>query len=165
MDAPRHTSKPVAVGDAAPDFTLPDALGEPHRLADRIGSGCIVLFFYPKDGSLGCTQQACSFRDAYEDLTEAGATVIGISSDSAESHERFATRNRLPYLLLSDRDGAVRRLYGVPRTFGLLPGRTTYIIDRRGVVRQIFTSQFRPTAHVEEALRVIKKLNDDAHLE
>lgn len=155
----------VKVGDSAPDFTLPDAQGRPVRFHDLLGQGCVVLFFYPRDGSLGCTQQACSFRDAYEKLTDAGVTVVGVSGDSSESHETFAQRNRLPYTLLSDRDGDVREQFGVPRTFGLLPGRTTYIIDRRGVVRHIFDSQFRPNAHVDEALRVVKKLNDDAHLE
>ncbi len=155
----------VKVGDPAPDFTLPDAQGRPVRLHDHIGSGCVVLFFYPKDGSMGCTRQACSFRDGHEAFADAGATVLGISSDASESHATFAQRHLLPFTLLSDRGGKVRRLFGVPRTFGLLPGRTTYIIDRHGVVRHIFDSQFHPTAHADEALRLVRKLNDDAHLE
>ena len=155
----------VKVGDAVPDFTLADAQGRPLRLADHLDRGCVVIFFYPRDDSPGCTKEACAFRDAYETFSEAGATVIGISSDSAESHETFAQRHRLPFVLLSDADGDVRTMFGVPRTLGLLPGRTTYIIDRRGIVRHIFNSQFRPNAHVEESLRLVRKLNDDAHLE
>ncbi len=155
----------VKVGDAAPDFTLPDAQGRLLRLADHLGRGCVVLFFYPRNGTVGCTKEACSFRDAYENFTDAQATVIGISSDSAESHETFAQRHRLPFILLSDAGGEVRTLYGVPRTWGMLPGRTTYIIDRCGIVRHLFTSQFHPGAHVEESLRLVRKLSDDAHLE
>lgn len=155
----------IKVGEPAPDFTLPDAQGRAVRLHDHLGSGCVVLFFYPRDGSMGCTRQACSFRDGHEAFADAGATVIGISSDTSQSHSAFAQRHRLPFILLSDKGGEVRRLFGVPRTFGLLPGRTTYIIDRRGVVRHIFDSQFRPNAHVDQAMRIVRKLSDEAHLE
>jgi peroxiredoxin Q/BCP len=102
--------------------------------------------------------EACSFRDSHEAFREAGAEVIGISADSAESHRGFAERFRLPYVLLSDSDGALRAQYGVPRTFGLFPGRVTYLIDRDGMVRHIFSSQFQPWRHVAEALKILEDL-------
>jgi thioredoxin-dependent peroxiredoxin len=150
--------KHLQVGDKAPDFTLPKANGEPVSLSEFRGRAEVVLFFYPKDNSPVCTAEACSFRDSYEVFREAGAEVIGISTDSAESHGRFAARFRLPFVLLSDQGGLVRQRYGVTKTLGLFPGRSTYLIDREGVVRHIFSSQFLPTKHVMEALSVLKRL-------
>ncbi|EFH87632.1 alkyl hydroperoxide reductase/ Thiol specific antioxidant/ Mal allergen [Ktedonobacter racemifer DSM 44963] len=106
----------------------------------------------------GCTAEACSFRDSYEVFQEAGAEVIGVSSDSSEAHDRFAKKNNLPFILVSDEGGALRKRYGVPSTLGLLPGRVTYIIDKQGVVRHIFSSQFAPQKHVDEALKILKQL-------
>ena len=146
----------VRVGDMAPDFTLPSRGGEPVRLADYRGQRAVVLFFYPKDGSLGCTAEACAFRDSYEVFTDAGAEVIGVSTDSVDSHERFAARHRLPFVLLSDRDGAVSDQYGVRRLFGLVGGRVTFVIDRGGVVRHVFSSQLEATRHVKEALEALR---------
>ncbi len=148
----------LRVGEPAPDFSLPSSTGELVRLSDFRGKSAVVLFFYPKDNSPACTMEACSFRDSHEAFREAGAEVIGISSDSETSHRGFAGRFRLPYVLLSDRDGAVRARYGVPRTFGLFPGRVSYLIDREGIVRHIFASQFQPWRHVAEALAVLKTL-------
>jgi len=150
-------AKPVAVGvgEPAPDFELASSTGETVRLSDFRGKSEVVLFFYPHDHSPACTLEACAFRDSYAAFQKAGAEVIGISADSADSHRRFAARFRLPFRLLSDGDGAVRARYGVPRTLGLLPGRVTYLIDREGVVRHIFSSQFRPMKHVSEALDVL----------
>jgi peroxiredoxin Q/BCP len=148
----------VRVGEPAPDFTLESSAGEPVRLSDFRATSEVVLFFYPKDSTPGCTVEACSFRDSHEAFREAGAEVIGISSDSGPSHRRFADRHGLPFLLLSDHDGAVRARYGVPKTFGLLPGRVTFVIDRQGIVRHVFSSQFRPSRHVEEALGVLRTL-------
>ena len=153
--------KHLQVGDKAPEFTLPKANGEPVSLSDFHGRAEVVVFFYPKDNSPACTAEACSFRDSYEVFREAGAEVIGISTDSAESHGRFAARFRLPFILLSDKGGLVRQLYGVTKTLGLFPGRSTYLIDRKGVVRHIFSSQFLPTKHVTEALSVLKRLCDE----
>jgi thioredoxin-dependent peroxiredoxin len=150
----------LRVGDPAPDFVLPSTNGEMVSLTQFRGQSEVVLFFYPKDNTPGCTREACSFRDSYEAFREAGAEVIGISADSEESHQAFAQRFRLPFLLLADRDGAVRARYGVPRTFGLLPGRVTYLIDREGIVRHIFSSQFQPSRHVDEALGVLKRLHE-----
>jgi peroxiredoxin Q/BCP len=149
---------PVQVGDRAPDFTLPDQRGGSLSLSSLLGKGGVVLFFYPKDNTRGCTAEACSFRDNYEVFQEAGAEVIGISSDSADSHQQFADRYSLPYRLLSDPGGAVRARYGVPRTLGILPGRVTYILDRDGVVRHVFDNQFAPKQHVAEALRILRSL-------
>ena len=148
----------VKVGDYAPNFTLPDQSGEQVSLWDVIGKSAIILYFYPKDDTPGCTTEACAFRDSYEIFKDAGAEVIGVSSDSADSHQRFAAKHRLPFILLSDKDRAVRKLYGVSSTFGLLPGRVTYVIDKFGVVRHIFDSQFAPQKHITEALETLQKL-------
>ena len=150
---------PVGVGDPAPDFELPSMTGEPVRLSDFRDKAEVVLYFYPKDNSPVCTAEACSFRDAYETFREAGAEVIGVSADSVESHRRFAAHNRLPFHLLSDPEGALRARYGVPKTLGVLPGRVTYLIDKQGVVRLIFSSQLQAAKHVEEALRVLRQLH------
>jgi thioredoxin-dependent peroxiredoxin len=114
-----------------------------------------------KDNTAGCTAEACSFRDSYEVFQEAGAEVIGISSDPEKSHQQFAKQHHLPFILLSDLGGVVRKFYGVPATFGLLPGRVTYIIDKQGIVRHIFSSQFAPQKHVDEALKVLKELGEE----
>ena len=145
----------VKVGAQAPEFTLPDADGKPVRLADLRGKP-VVLYFYPKDDTPGCTKEACSFRDQYQDFQDAGAAVLGVSSDSSESHRKFADRHRLPFTLLSDRGGKLRKQYGVPATLGLLPGRVTFVIDGEGVVRHVFNSQLDATRHVKEALGVLR---------
>jgi peroxiredoxin Q/BCP len=149
----------VKVGDKAPEFTLPDQSGNTVNLKDFVGNKIIVLFFYPKDFSRGCTAEACAFRDSYDVFVEAGAQVLGVSSQSVESHSRFAAFNKLPFILLSDSDGKVKELYGVSSTFGLLPGRVTFIIDKEGIVRHIFSSQLNPTKHMEEALRIVKEIS------
>jgi peroxiredoxin Q/BCP len=144
------------VGDVAPDFTLPSQSGEEVNLRDFIGrKRAIVLFFYPKDDTPGCTKEACSFRDGYEQFEELEAEVIGISSDSVRSHERFVEKHGLPFVLLSDEGGEVRKLYGVPNTLGLFPGRVSYVIDEEGVVRHVFSSQLQAARHVEEALEAL----------
>ena len=160
-DQPRTVQWKVQVGDMAPDFTLPSLTGKPVSLASFIGQKDIVLYFYPKDNTPGCTAEACAFRDSYAVFKDAGAEVIGVSSDSEQSHQRFASVHRLPFILLSDVGGKVRRLYGVPSTFGLLPGRVTYIIDKRGIVRHIFSAAFAPQKHVDEALKVLQTLREE----
>ena len=148
----------IAAGDRAPDFTLSSQTGTQVSLADYRSHKAVVLFFYPKDETAVCTKEACSFRDAYEDFVQAGAVVIGVSSDPVESHQAFAGGHRLPFLLLSDTDGSLRKAFGVPKTFGLLPGRVTYVIDKEGVVRHVFSSQFSADRHVVEALAVVRQL-------
>ena len=149
----------VRTGDPAPDFALPDRDGRSVRLGDYRGKQPVVLYFYPKDDTPGCTKEACAFRDDYEAFQEVGAEVIGVSSDAAESHGKFASKYRLPFVLLSDRDGDVRRRYGVPATLGLLPGRVTFVIDRQGTVRHVFNSQLRATQHVKEAMAALRELS------
>jgi peroxiredoxin Q/BCP len=148
----------IQVGDSAPDFTLPSQSGGEIHLADYLGQKAIVLYFYPKDNTSGCTAEACAFRDRYEVFKDAGAEVIGVSSDSVDAHQQFVSSQKLPFILLSDSTGSVRKLYGVPATFGLLPGRVTYVIDKQGVIRHIFSSQFAPERHVDEALKIIQAL-------
>jgi peroxiredoxin Q/BCP len=149
----------VQVGDVAPEFDLPDAAGKRVRLADFKGKQAVVLYFYPKDDTPGCTKEACSFRDQYEAFKGAGAEVIGVSSDSEASHGKFAQKHRLPFVLVADSGGQLRKRYGVPSTLGLLPGRVTYVIDRGGVVRHVFNSQLQATKHVDEALAVLQRLS------
>ena len=148
----------IKVGDAAPEFDLTDAAGKRVRLSDFRGKRNVVLYFYPKDDTPGCTKEACSFRDSYQSFTDAGAEVIGVSSDNGASHQKFTEKFQLPFTLVSDTGGSVRKRYGVPATLGLLPGRVTFVIDRDGIVRHVFNSQLQATKHVDEALGVIKRL-------
>ncbi len=160
--AAQPTTRKLAVGDKAPDFVLPDQSNHPIHFADLLGRGAIVLFFYPKDYSAGCTAEVCSFRDSYEAFKEAGATVIGVSGDSTESHEGFVQRHRLPFILLGDADGAVQKQYGVEKTFGILSVRVNYIIDQQGIVRHIFSSQLNIDRHIKDALHVIRSLQGES---
>ena len=148
----------IQIGDAAPDFSKETQTGETISLGSFRGQRAVVLYFYPQDNTPGCTTEACAFRDAYEDFAAAGAVVIGVSGDSLESHRQFATAKKLPFLLISDADGSLRKAYNVPKTFGLLPGRVTYVIDKVGIVRHIFNSQFFAGKHVTEALAMVRKL-------
>jgi peroxiredoxin Q/BCP len=131
-------------------------------LEDFLGRSPVVLFFYPKDDTPGCTKQACAFRDDYGQFGAVDAEVLGISSDSVGSHMRFAENNGLPFVLLSDEGGRVRQLYGVPKTLGLMPGRVTYVIDKKGVVRHVFSSQLAVSRHVEEALTALASFESEA---
>jgi len=144
-------------GDPVPEFELLDANGDMVRSTDLLG-GPVVIYFYPHDDTPGCTAEACSFRDSYELFTDAGAKVVGISSDSPESHKRFAERHRLPFTLLSDEGGKVRKAFGVKGAL-LIPGRVTFVVDQTGIVRLVFNSQFRTQEHVDRSLEVIRSLN------
>src|SRR5205807_3864105 len=150
----------VQVGDRAPDFTLPAQSSAPVSLGDLLRKTDIVLYFYPKDHTAVCSAEACAFRERYETFKTMGAEVIGISSDSVESHRQFAAVHRLPFMLLSDVDGLIRKRYGVPTAFGL-PGRVTYVIDRQGVVRRIFFSQYTSKKHVDVAIETLQSLHED----
>lgn len=150
----------LRVGDRAPDFTLPaSGGGPPVTLSKLLGMRAVVVFFYPKDETPGCTIEACAFRDHYEAFVEAGAEVVGISTDSVASHDHFAGRYRLPMKLLSDEAGEVRARWGVQAALGILAGRTTFVLDRDGTVRHVFASRLRFEKHVEEALRVVRALS------
>ncbi len=133
-------------------------MGDNVTLSEYRGRKNVVLYFYPKDETTGCTKEACAFRDSYDAFTQLGAEVLGVSGQSVESHKGFASHRGLPFLLLADVDNRVRQLYGVPATMGFIPGRVTYIIDKKGVVRHIFNSQYQPEKHVEEAKRVLTQL-------
>ncbi len=142
----------IANGTPAPDFELPDQHGNLVRLSQFRGGSAVVVYFYPKDDTTGCTVEACRFRDDFEKFRITGTEVIGISDDSTESHRHFASKYHLPFTLLSDKGGRVRKLYGVKKTFGVIPGRVTFVIDPQGIVRHVFSSQSSPARHVEEAL-------------
>ncbi len=147
----------IEIGHQAPHFELQDQHGDLVRLSDFHGQP-LVVFFYPKAHSGGCTVEACAFRDDYDVFAEVGAAVLGISSDAVQSQQSFAQKNNLHFPLLSDQGGRVRQAWGVTKTFGILPGRVTYILDGDGVVRGVFSSQLNVTAHVAEALRVLEDL-------
>jgi len=136
-------------------------MGDMVTLSQYLNKKNIVLYFYPKDESIGCTKEACAFRDAYEIFSSLGAEVLGVSGQSVESHKSFASHHGLPFLLLSDSDNKVRQLYGVPATIVLIPGRVTYIIDKKGMVRHIFNSQYQPEKHIDEAKRILEMLNSE----
>lgn len=146
----------LQIGDPAPDFTLPDQDGQPVALKDLRGQR-VVIYFYPKDDTPGCTAEACGFRDSFARFQELGAEVWGVSGDDNVSHRRFAERYNLPFPLLSDRGNALRQLMGVPKTLGLIPGRVTYIADADGVVRHIFSNLLDGPAHVAEAEQVLSR--------
>ena len=146
----------ISEGQTVPEFSLSDQDGATVTSAQLRG-GWAVVYFYPKDDTPGCTAESCSFRDNFEAFTDAGAKVIGISSDAVESHKAFAQKHTLPFTLLADTDSVVRKQFGVSKTLGLLPGRVTYVIDPNGIVRKVFSSQFKPKKHIDEALAVISK--------
>lgn len=146
---------PVREGDVAPEFARTDHAGRPVSLGALRGRW-VVVYFYPKDGTPACTAQACAFRDAHEDLTDAGATVIGVSGDSDDSHRAVAQKREIPFHLVSDADGSLRTLFGVPRSLlGLMPGRVTYVIDPSGVVRRVINAPLRVSRHVRGALEAM----------
>ena len=147
--------KPIQIGDIIPRFSLPDQDGKMFNINTYLGSKKLVIFFYPQDGSLNCTKEACYFRDFLDVFDEAGAVVIGISGQSVESHKQFAEQNELNYTILSDAKSNVRKLFGVPtKIFGLIPGRVTYVADRSGKVVYFFESQTDVMRHVDEALKI-----------
>ncbi len=146
----------IDIGSKAPEFSLPDQYGKRVNLSDYFGKSNLVVYFYPKDESYGCTKEACSFRDNYEVFKEAGAEVIGISSDDIASHQAFAANHKLPFILLSDKDKTVADKYGVGKSLGVLPGRVTFVIDKQGNVRMMFSSQLNFQKHVDEAIETLK---------
>jgi len=145
----------IQIGDTIPSFILKDQNGNDFDISTFLGRKKLVIFFYPQDGSLNCTREACYFRDLSDVFEEAGAILIGISGQSVESHKEFAEKNRLKYTLLSDTGNNVRSLFGVPgRVFGLIPGRVTYVADRSGQVVYVFDSLTKAQRHVDEALKI-----------
>lgn len=148
----------IKIESTIPSFILPDQDGNLFDINTVLGKKNLVIYFYPKDDSPGCTAQACSFQDQFEVFREADAVIIGISGQSVESHKEFALKHRLTFTLLSDEGNKIRKLFGVPTNLlGLLPGRVTYVADKTGKVIYIFNSQMQATRHVDEALRILKQ--------
>jgi peroxiredoxin Q/BCP len=148
----------LQVGDKIPNFTAKDNDGNDFDSDSIVGKKPVVFYFYPKDNTPGCTAQACSFRDQYEDFKDLGAEVIGISSDSIASHEKFIQKYKLPFILLSDSDKKIRNLFGVKANlFGLLPGRVTYVADKNGIIQLVFDSMMASN-HIPKALEIITKI-------
>ena len=148
----------IAVGDKAPNITLPSQSGTNITLSQFLGKSPVVVYFYPKDDTPGCTMEACQFRDEYQVFQDAGAVVIGISSDSVASHQQFADKHSLPFLLLSDVKNEARNAFGVPNALWVMPGRVTYVIDKEGVVQNVFNNLLDAKAHVAEAFKTIEGL-------
>jgi peroxiredoxin Q/BCP len=148
----------VKIGDKAPDFTLQSSAGERVKLSQFLGKKNVVLFFYPMDESPVCSREAETFRDNYEVFKKLDAEVIGVSSQSVESHHAFASHHNLPYILLSDLHNSVRKLYGISTTLGVVPGRVTYVIDKEGIIKHMFSSQFHPAKHATEAISALERI-------
>lgn len=148
----------LKVGDKVPNFAAIDTNGDMFHSDTIVGKKPLVIYFYPKDDTPGCTIQACTFRDKYEDFKSLGAEVIGISSDSLKSHISFANKYHLPFILLSDFDKKIRKAFGVPNDFlGLIPGRATYVVDKKGIIQLIFDST-SSKIHIEKALEMLKTM-------
>jgi peroxiredoxin Q/BCP len=151
----------LEIGDKVPVFTLLDQDGNTFNITDYIGTKNLVIYFYPKDDTPGCTKEACGFRDEFEAFSDLDALVIGISVDSPESHRKFIEKYQLPFTLLSDEDDEVRKQFGVNGNYlGLIPGRVTFVVDKQGIIQFVFDSQSKATKHVEETQRVLIEIND-----
>lgn len=145
-------------GTPAPDFTARLDDGTSFRLSDERGKRRVVLYFYPKDFTPGCTTQACSFRDNYEAIREQNAIIIGVSSDDPATHATFRERHALPFPLIADTDGRLRELYDVRGWLPFLPPRVTYVIDERGIICAALRHDLRVRAHVPEVLHALERL-------
>ena len=146
----------ISVGEKAPIFEGISDSGEKIVLSDFIGKKNVVLYFYPKDETPGCTAEACGFRDNWEKIVSMDATILGVSSQSVDSHKKFKQRHELPFTLIADAKNDIRKKYGA--TGMLIPPRVTFIVDKEGVVRYVLSSQLDVTRHVRESLEVLEKL-------
>lgn len=148
----------IEKGEKAPHFQLKDQDGKEFDSKTVVGKKPVVIYFYPKDFTPGCTKEACNFRDSYEDFKEAGAEVIGISNDSEKSHAKFAKKHKLPFVLLSDSNGKVRKKFGIKKSLlGLVPGRETFVINADGNIVFKFNS-LDASKHMDKALNAVKKI-------
>ena len=147
--------KKIEVGDKVPSFTLNDENGNLFTVNSTVGKP-MVIYFYPKDDTPGCIKEACKFRDEFEKFKDLDVTVIGISADNVASHKKFKEKYNLPFILLADINNEVRKLFGVPKSMIFLPGRVTYVIDKKGIVQYIFNSQFKVEKHIENALKKLR---------
>jgi len=152
----------LSVGDSVPLFTLLDQNGKEFKVKKLVGKKAMVIYFYPKDDTPGCIKEACSFRDEFEVFTDMNVEVIGISSDDVASHKKFAKKYNLPFTLLSDTNKKVRKMFDVKNSLlGVLPGRVTYVVDNKGVIRLIFDKQFGAEKHITESLAILKEINNE----
>ncbi|MGA9589766.1 MAG: peroxiredoxin [Salegentibacter sp.] len=150
----------LKVGEKVPSLVLRDQNGKNFNLGKLKGHQAFVVYFYPKDFTPGCTREACGFRDSYEDFKEFGAEVIGISSDSAASHQKFSSKYDLPFVFLSDEDNEGRKKFGVKANLlGLLPGRETFVFDKEGILRFRFNS-INAKRHIPKALKAIRQISE-----
>ena len=148
----------VQVGDRIPEFKLMDQNGDEFSSSQYVGSTAMVIYFYPKDDTPGCTKEACKFRDSYEEFTDKNVKVVGISADNIQSHKDFAAKYKLPFTLLSDTENKIRKLFGVKANmFGMIPGRVTYIVDKQGNVISIYESALNAEKHIEKALEALNQ--------
>lgn len=147
--------KTLAVGDAMPAFTLIAQNGKVFNSADYAGKKFLVIYFYPKDESMVCTKEACSFRDSFNDFTKAGAMVIGVNGGTVASHKAFADHYKLPFTLLSDPDNKVYQLFGVKNTM-FMTGRETFIVDLHGKIAFTYEAMLQGKKHADDALAYIK---------
>lgn len=151
-------NKKIKIGDKIPSFTLKDQNGSDFIMENYLGMTSIVIYFYPKDDTPGCTKEACGFRDAFADFRDLNATVVGVSADDVKSHKEFVEKYNLPFTLLSDTENIVRKLFGVPASmFGMIPGRVTYIVNNEGIVTHIYDNMFNAEGHIKEALKALNK--------
>lgn len=162
VSLPKIVEMALIKGDTCPDFTLPNQHGEQFSMNTVLGEKIIVLYFYPKDDTPGCTAEACSFRDSYETFKDLGCEVIGISSDSISKHKAFAEKHRITFTLLADTDKKIRKLFDVPSSaFGLIPGRVTYIIDKNKKIIDIHNALLDATSHITKAIKVVQNMSDE----
>ncbi|MRT92702.1 peroxiredoxin [Ancylomarina sp. 16SWW S1-10-2] len=149
----------IDIGSTVPNFELQDQNGQNFQLESVLGKKNMVIYFYPKDDTPGCTKEACAFRDQFEVFKDTDAVIVGISAQSVESHLNFAKKHRLNFTLLSDTGNKVRKLFGVPSNlFGLISGRVTYVVNKEGKVIYMFNSQTQAEKHVDEALRILQEI-------
>jgi len=146
----------LKIGDSLPHFSAKQTNGTVFNSENYVGKQSLVIYFYPKDDTPGCTTQACSFRDNYQEFKDLGAEVIGISSDSVQSHVQFKSKFNLPFILLSDHDKTLRKLFGVENDFLIIPGRQTYVVNQKGIITMVFNSM-QSKIHIEKALQILKK--------
>ena len=159
FDTNAQKMEKIDIGSTVPKFELKDQNGQNFQLDSVLGKKNMVIYFYPKDDTPGCTKEACAFRDQFEVFEDADAVIVGISAQSVESHLDFAKKHRLNFTLLSDTGNKVRKLFGVPSNlFGLIAGRVTYVINKQGKVIYMFNSQTQAEKHVDEALRILQEI-------
>jgi peroxiredoxin Q/BCP len=151
----------ISIGDSCPHFSLQNQDGQTINIQDYIGTKNIIIYFYPKDNTVGCTKEACSFRDAMQDLNNLDCEVVGISADSVASHKAFANQFRLTFNLLSDVGNEIRKMFKVPaNVFGLIPGRVTYVVNKGGKIVHVINSQLNPDKHIKETIEVVSLMTN-----